>query len=119
MDLHWLFSVLLYGLTLGVFNAFGRIYTRCFGDFGWIYTVCFYCFCIDLAVLLLYGFVAEKNTFVEGKPKFCNRRNLFVDENIKCCLRKNILVASRKFCKEILQIKVSFIVSFVVKKKSS
>ena len=87
-----------------------------FRDFGWIYIVCFYCFCMDLAVLLLYRFVAVKNTFGSGKPKFRNKRNLFIDGEIKCCLRKNILAASRKFCKETLHINVSFIVSFVVKK---
>ena len=118
MNLHWsflVFKIYLHWLFLDeytqiVFSAFIWIYTRCFSDFGciysnffktfwiftltvfmdfgWIYTACFYFFCMDLAELLFFAFVAVKNTFVAGKPKFCNKRNLFVDEKIKLCLRK-------------------------------
>ena len=90
--------MLLEEFTLSVLVIFDVFTLTVYKDFVWIYTVCFYCFCMDLAVLLLYGFVAVKNTFVVGKTKFCNKRNLFIDGKIKCCLRKTILAASRKFC---------------------
>ena len=83
--------MLLEEFTLGVLVILDVFTLTVFRDFGWICTVCFYCFCRDLAVSLLFGLVAVKNTFVACKTKFLQQKNIFIAGKIKCCLRKNIL----------------------------